>query len=496
MKAELLARWRELAVAFDCETHKIQPGLLVPPLVCASVAWWDPSQGRSVGKLLDKEGALEWFLKLLDGEYIIVGANIAFDMAVMARYAAEHHGLDLMPKILRAYEQGRVYDIQIAEALHAVAIGMLGKNPKTGNSLRDPVTNKLGRYSLSIVLWLVLDRRDAKVNDRFRQSYALLEDTPQSEWPLEARTYPVDDACNTWDCGAGQVGAIPRPIEHDFVDQGGQYVCTHCAQVLSFADGPPCPPRAWPSYNLHDVARQVYAALAMHLGAIWGFKVDPEAVDALELKVRASREVSITELVRLGFLRWAKAKGVKFETPVAIAELSAEDALALFRADQLKLTRNTGAIKRTAALAYECRGACPTCAGTGKVPSAKSQKPVGCRMCDSTGLNLDSAPVPRTKGSKCRTCRGGRSYSTASKKNPNGNVVPCLQCTDQPDIVPGCATGRDALYESGHDDLISFASYSEQNKIIETYLPFLKRGIADVPDDEEDEDTETEGETE
>ena len=446
MKASLLSQYREKAIAFDTETHKIQPGLLAPPLVCASVAMWSPSAGKVVGKVLDKDGAREWFVRILEGDHIIIGANIAYDMLVMATDAAAR-GVDLMPLIVRAYEEGRVYDVQIAEALHAVALGLLGKDPSTGNPLRDPVTNKLGRYSLSIVLWLLFARRDAKINDRFRQSYALLEDTPIAEWPPEAQTYPVDDAVNTWECGAAQVGILPRVAEHDYDERGDNYVCRFCNGVLGFGGEAPCPPRAFASFNLHDLSRQCYAAVAMHFGAAWGFAVDPEAITALEARVRASRDAGIPPLVELGFLRWKTAKGVT------------------------RASKHTAVIKRSVALSYGCAGACPVCAGTQKVPSAKTGKPVGCRMCDSTGLDLDSASVPRTKGSKCRTCKSSG----------------CAQCAGQPPIVPGCGTGRDALYESGEEKLIEFAAWSEEAKLLEVYIPYLMKGTA--PEDT-DEDTE------
>lgn len=473
MKYDRLLKFLDNAVAFDTETHKIQPGLLVPPLVVASAAWWDEREQRVVGQLLAGRArfadpnrnvvdALAFFVELLESDKVIVGANIAYDMAVMAQHAAIH-GRDIMPLIIRAYEEGRVYDVQIAEALHAVAIGMLGKDPRTGLPLQDPITKKRGRYSLAIVLWLVLGRMDAKANDRFRESYALLEDTPIEEWDPDARVYPVDDACNTLDIALAQVGLIMRPCDHVWPSGGpGSDFCSHCAVPLSRAADVTCPPRRSQSFNLHDVARQSYAALAMHLGAAWGFMVDPEAVDALEARVRASREVELEKFLACGYLRYKKVKGVS------------------------KATKNTAVVKRDVALSYGCKGACPTCAGTGKVTSAKSGKPVGDRMCDSTGLNLDSAPCPRTKGSKCRTCSGKRQYAVKG----SGAIVVCKQCAGQPDIVPGCQTSRDAMSESGKENLIDFATFSEEAKILETYIPFLKKGISEVPDEDEDGDEE------
>lgn len=498
MKLDRIARFRENAWAFDCETHKIQPGLLAPPLVCASVARWNPATGRSEGRLLSRDEARIVFLRLLDSDCTIVGANIAFDMLVMAVDFARR-GIDIVPKIFAAYEAGRVFDVLIGEALHAIAIGYLGRDPRTGGKLKDPITKKQGRYSLSIVLDLVLHRADAKVNDRFRQSYALLEDTPIADWPLDARVYPVDDACNTLDVALAQAGLIARPSDHEW-PENYELPCPHCGVRLGYGGEGPCPPRCRQSFNVHNVSAQAYAAFAMHLGAAWGFAVDPVAVDALETRVRDSRAAAIGLFVKLGYLR------EEHDVKLALAALDAAglprklfrkknpdpsilDLLRKAGAVQ-KVVKNTGALKRAVALNYGARGACATCAGTGKVKSAKSGNPVGDRMCDSTGLNLDSAAVPRTDGSKCRTCSGKREYSTANKTNPSGPVVQCKQCIGQPDIVPGCGTGRDALYESGDDDvLIPFAEYLLEAKILETYLPFLRRGISEV-DEDEDEDGE------
>lgn len=453
MKLDLRKRFLEIAVAFDVESHRIQPGLLTPPLVCASVARWNSTTKKSEGRLLNKQQAMEVFRDIVTSKHlVIVGANIAYDMALMLNEFGKL-GEDLAPFVFKMYEEGRVFDIQIAEALHAVAIGMLGKDPRTGDKLRDPITRKMGRYSLSIVLDLVLHRRDAKVNDRFRESYALLEDTPLEEWPPDARIYPIDDACNTLDIALAQVGVIPRPAEHTWAEDGD--TCTTCGIALSFGEMPDCPWRPWPSLNLHDVARQVYAALAMHLGAVWGFTVDPEAVLARQAELQTKRAAELEQFITLGLLRWKKAKGIT------------------------KASKHTAVIKRATAIAYGCSGACPMCAGTQKVTSAKSGKPVGCRACDSTGLDLDSAPVPRTKGSKCRTCKSTRMI---------GPDKVCTQCAGQPEIIPGCSTSRDTLSETGAEDMINFAVFLEEAKLLETYIPFLLKGISDVPDDEDEEE--------
>lgn len=398
-------------VAFDCETHRLQPGLKAPPLVCASVAEWNPDDGF-VGALLDKEQALAAFVALLDDETkIIVGANIAYDCLVMAVHAAGR-GLDLMPRIFAAYEAGRIFDVQIAQALDAIARGCLGKDPRTGQKLRDPLTNKMGRYNLAICVDLVLGRKDAKINDRFRNSYALLEHLPIRAWPPEAQQYPVDDAINTLECAMGQLGLVDRPIyEHTWTN--GIH-CVECGEDWRHAEHPPCKPRQERLRNLHEVPAQVYSHWAMHLGAAWGFVVDQKAVDDLERRVMAGRPERAAPLIASGLLRVEARTG--------------------------EIKRDMRAIKIRIAQAYGCTGACPSGCNAGKVPSPKTGNPINCKTCGGTGIDIGSAPVPRTDAEE----------------------------------DPGVGTGRDVLDESGDEELAALADFLRDAKIPQTYIPWLR----------------------
>jgi hypothetical protein len=250
-------------VAFDCETHLVQPGLLAPPLVCGSVA------NQKDRGLLDKNGALEVFLRILKApNATIIGANIAYDMLVCAVELARRD-VDAMPLIFNAYAEGRVYDIQIAEMLHAIAEGTLGRDPRTGGPLRDPVTGKPARYSLAVCVYLVLGRTDAKQNDEWRLRYAELENIPIDQWPENARQYPIDDAVNTLEVAGAQVAR---------------------------------------NRNLHDLSNQCYAAFAMHLGAAWGITTDQLAVDALEQKSLAGRAEGLHPFIAAGLMRENESK--------------------------------------------------------------------------------------------------------------------------------------------------------------------------------------------
>jgi DNA polymerase-1 len=185
------------AVAFDTETALLLPGLLAPPLVCGSCA----SKTAPHGELLGADLAMKEFGTLLRGNEIIVGANIAYDVGVMAaevfRLRPETETADVMSEVFAKYDRDEVYDVQIAEALNAIAGGHLFVDPRTGKQMR-------GRYSLAACVDFVLGRTDAKINDYWRMRYAILGRVPMAEWPTEARQYPVDDVVNTLEVAVAQ----------------------------------------------------------------------------------------------------------------------------------------------------------------------------------------------------------------------------------------------------------------------------------------------------
>jgi hypothetical protein len=395
------------AVSFDLETHKIQPGLAAPPIVCGSVA--SLAGGRPVGKLLDLAGARAVFRKLIaDDRLIICGANIAYDMLCIAVDAARN-GEDLLPAIFAAYEAERVFDVQIAEQLNGLAHGLLGKHPVTQAPITDPDTGKQAGYSLRFVTEVRTGRTTAKVNDLYRTSYALLEHLPIAEYPPEAAQYPVDDAVNTLEDALIQAGHLAPP-------PGGL---------------------AGPCMNLHDLAAQTYSAWALHLGAAWGFIVDPVAVAALDKRTAEAKAAGLPEFIAAGIIR---SNG----------------------------TQDLGATKRKVAIAYGCTDPCPVCAGTSKVPSAKTGKQVQCKTCGATGFDLSTSPVPTTDGSRCDSCEACLTVV------PKGHERP--ECVAR---LPGVSYGRDTLAESGDELLMNFAAFGEADKIQSTYLPWLRKGITD-----------------
>lgn len=393
MKIENLQRIEVDGISFDTETHLIQPGLLAPPMVCGSVA------RRGNAQLLDKVQTLDVFRRVLASNWIIVGANIAYDMGVMLMHAARQ-GINLLPDLFDKYHRQEVFDIQIAEQLHALAEGHLGVDPRTHASLKSPSTGKPCHYSLEMVTSLVLDRVDAKANDKWRLSYALLDGIPIEEWPEEARTYPLDDAINTLECAIGQT-------------------------------------RNGRNRNMHDLSNQCFTDFCLHLGAMWGFNVDPAEIEKVKAATLKAKVAGERRFVEAGLLKEVKEKG------------------------EILIKKHTVNFKTAIANAYRSTGVCVTCDGLGKVAGATpcpktkhvdigcticlglGRKPKTCKGCDGTGFDLDASPVPRTDGG-------------------------------------GVAGGRDALYESGDETLIDFAAWGEADKILTTYIPWLEKGINDA----------------
>lgn len=428
MNSERLARMLAEAVSIDFETHMSQPGLAAPPPVCAAIAWWE--QGRAVGKLLDKTQALAAFQAILANEKLtIVNANIAFDILVAATELGKQ-GVDVLPAIFKAYDEGRVIDPLITEMLHAIAFGLLGYDLRTKRKLTDPESKKPGRYSHAIVHEQVTGEADAKRNDRFRKSYALLEHIPIEEWPEDARKYPVDDATKTLRDALAQAGLIPNVGPHEFENpfKPGEFstTCRHCGKAMMAGLDARCI-STYIRHNIHDSALQAYTHWCMTLGAAWGLTPDP--IEVAKLRHKAMRDLAEEEkpFIAAGIIRGEGSR---------------------------RGSVDENHLKRLTAVAYGAKDPCPACTSTvhpagkmrgarapGKVPSPATQGRtlINCKACDGSGLALPNA-VPRT---------------------PSGEI----------------GIGRDPLSESGDETLMSFAAWNEDGKLLTSYIPFAEEGI-------------------
>lgn len=448
MKKFNLDRLFRDGVAFDTETHLSQPGLLAPPLVCGSIAILFDHLAHACpgtahpgiqGEALDREVLLDTFINLLEGDKIIIGAHIAYDMLVMATYAMRMHKRDLMPLIFAKYEREEVYDVLIGAALNAIADGCLGQDPWTGGDLRNPKNNKPQKYySLDIVTGLELNRFDAKANDEWRLKFYLLENLKVVDYPPNATSYMIDDACNTAEGCFAQCGFIPKRSKHRWITrrEDDKTICSHCGAIASEGASSSCFITKR-HRNLHQMGVQAYTAWAMHLGSAWGFNVDQAAVDKVVREVEEVREKTSVPLINAGLLKWKKDKG------------------------ELKLGTSKSNVAREVAMALGATGKCSTCDGLGKVPSAKKKMPtkrawsaekdgINCKDCCATGFDLSTAPMIK--------------LTDPSEMYPRGNV----------------SADRDTLNESGSDILRMLADYGEDAKTITNYGPYLRSAQIEV----------------
>ena len=324
-------------LAFDTETHLFRPGLMAPRMVCSSWshvgAGPQPSAWLTVGIPQTVKEVRE---VLEDNSITLVLANAAYDMVVLMATDPS-----LIPLIFQAYNKGRIYDVLIGCALIAIHQGNLGYHPVTRAEIH--------RYSLARAVDIYLGRDNAKANDSYRLRYGELDGVPESEWPEEARQYPLDDARNTLEV---------------------------CLAQLKTKDP-----------NLSNMSAQAKAALALHLSSVWGQRTDGLAVAELEAMVDKKLAEAVGRFKTNGLIAWDPKKK-EFKT-------------------------NTIKVKTLVAESYGASGACPSCGGSGKVtsPANKNKKnptQINCGDCSSTGLDLSSCQaMPRTPAGGIQADRDG-----------------------------------------------------------------------------------------
>lgn len=444
------------SISLDLETARLQPGLKAPPAVVGSISWFE--EGPSIKGALpgdDSESNLNIILDLFqeiaaDQNRVLIGANIAmFDLLVIAR-ELQKKGVDAMPLIYKMLEEGRVMDIQIVQALHDIANGHLGIDPRTNSPIINPETGLRGRYSLAYLTDLLLDRKDAKANAKFKENYWDLKNVPFKNWEPEAIQYPVDDTNNTHENALAQTGHLTKVVfSHDWGKDGS---CRDCGSTRISAK---CFVRR-PHRNLNDAANQTYTAFAMHMGAARGFRVNQKSVDIVEKHARLKRERLIPPFIEAGIIR---------------DDGSVDEAV----------------LKRKVARAYGATDPCPVCKGKGKVPSPE-EKTLRCHVCKGRCLPWKAGgKIKDPTVANCDECK-----NTGRVPHPNPKMVGCaiyqgeekiktcdgtgLYLTDD---VPrsdkeGVGKGRDACFESGDDFLMSYGSFLEDAKDLKDYIPYLR----------------------
>jgi len=173
-------------IGIDTETWLInsEQGIVAPRMVCLTFCTEDAEVG-----LLGRDDALSFMHALLDADDIVFVAHHArFDFAVLAAADAS-----LLPKIFRAYDEGRVRCTMVREKLLALARGELADEGETG-------AKRNVKFSLSACVQrrFDIDLSDAKMVKGgvkpWRLRFSELDGIPVEQWPADARDYALDDA--------------------------------------------------------------------------------------------------------------------------------------------------------------------------------------------------------------------------------------------------------------------------------------------------------------
>lgn len=246
-----------ILVGHDSETYLIDQGNLAPQQVCLSFSCTPPPGARVFscdrGFVQKAAEGLVTLRALLERPVLLIGTNIAYDMACACRMDPT-----FLPLVFKAYREGRIVDVGIRQQLIDIAHGRRGGWFRAVDG-----TNQRISYGLAALVYRHFGIELPK-KDTWRLRYAELDPVPLEAWPLEALTYPVDDAY--W------------PVQV-FLEQE------------KHAD------------LLENQYAQSQAAWWLYLNSTWGIETDPASVDAFEGWIRAEVARVKVPLVAAGLVR-------------------------------------------------------------------------------------------------------------------------------------------------------------------------------------------------
>jgi len=229
----------------DTETHPIRANEPIPRLVCVSTCdGGDPDVLHRDGRA---RGVVEELL--VERDVGLVGHNMAFDMAVLARQWP-----DLAPAIWAKYRAGRIGDTGVVDRLLCIREGRLKYDPAAGARPRFRLED-LARRHLGVCM-------EGKDGGGWRERYEELDGVPVDRWPGAAVEYAKEDARITFEVWL-----------------------------------------ALQKLNVIDSAAQARAAFALALMGYRGVCVDAEALAALGRSLTQRQAARLPVLQAAGLLR-------------------------------------------------------------------------------------------------------------------------------------------------------------------------------------------------
>jgi DNA polymerase I len=275
-------------IGFDTETELIRPGVRAPRLACGQWTTNVEALGAMTRPVNEWPAHLEnhWDFRktfrgwLEDPSIALVGANAPYDVCVMMQ-----DDPSIIPLAFRAYEQGRIHDVQTRQKLLDIAAGRYRKEFK-GNrlitykySLGDLSRRLLG-YDMNkpadIEVWDEKTRKMVTIKDpdHVRLRYSEVMDIPVEEWVAR---HPLGQAFIDYalDDGRVTIGTwLAQEVHHDW---------------------------------LEDQERQYRRDLWTSLMTAWGMRTHGPGVDQAQLEVENAMAELRDELLDLGLV-WKVTK--------------------------------------------------------------------------------------------------------------------------------------------------------------------------------------------
>lgn len=228
------------------------PGLAVPPLACGSFAW-RMSDGGVDSVVHGARETLELITHYLkDPKVILVGHNIAFDLAVVCAERPE-----LINVVFQAYADDRIRDTDMRERLMAIAHGEFAEDRDLAYNLETLAKKRLK---------LQLD----KTTHRF--GYGKLIGQDLEFWPDGYENYAREDAIAT------------LRVYYSQAEECDDYVTPHPVHAV---------------WHEHHVCRKAWALMLMRAH---GVRVDADRVKALETSLLTKERALMQSLVASGVL--------------------------------------------------------------------------------------------------------------------------------------------------------------------------------------------------
>lgn len=335
-------------LAFDTETALIRPGLLAPPMVC--LTWQRSGQEARIAHHADSETHLKAWLEDTSGTKVIVGHNVAYDMAVVCERFPR-----LRPLVFRAYDEDRVTDTMIRQQLIDIAAGVY----------RGSVNAKGKRVQYKYTLE-DLAKRCCKMQlqkDAWRLSYAEFIDVPLSQWPGRAKEVQAKARARLAEIlarveygdnpSSEQVETMVHLVASQRVLQAQSLkdkdlenqiaglvamITSNPEQCIKYPlDDARATLAVYESQEVHaaylvDQFRQARGAFHLHLNSAWGLRTDPAGVEKLRAAVQEDLEEVEKDLKELGLVRSDGTRDTKVAKRRMI-EVCAELGIPVVRTD-------------------------------------------------------------------------------------------------------------------------------------------------------------------